>query len=98
MTGRGGGGRGGGGGWGEEEGRGGELLGEIGKGRLVAGVTDRVGGWCDGVVAGGGVWGGRGGEERDGDDGVANGGQREEVARQQECHCSGSLFRRFLIF
>ena len=33
---------------------------------LVAGVTDRVGGahsgWCDGVVAGGGVWGGRGGK------------------------------------
>ena len=31
---------------------------------LVAGVTDRVGGWCDGVVAGGGVWGGRGREKK----------------------------------
>ena len=46
---------------------------------LVAGVTDRVGGWCDGVVASGGVWRGGGGEERDGDDGVADGGRREEV-------------------
>ena len=47
---------------------------------LVAGVTYRVGGWRDGVVAVGGVWGGRGREERDGDDGVANGGRREEAA------------------
>ena len=44
---------------------------------LVAGVTDRVEEWCDGVVASGGIR--RGGEERDGDDGVADSGRGEEV-------------------
>ena len=47
---------------------------------LVAGVADRVDGWCDGVEASGGIRGGRGGEKRDGDDGVADGGRGEEAA------------------
>ena len=47
---------------------------------LVAGVADRVGGWCDGIAGSGGVGRGRGGEERDGDDGVVDKGRREEAA------------------
>ena len=52
----------------------------MGLGYYVAGVADRVGGWYGGVEASGGIRRGRGGEKRDGDDGVADGGRKEEAA------------------